>query len=162
IAAEGPRGFYDGPVAADMVATLKERGSVLTLEDFAGHRGEAAAPISTNYRGLDVLELPPNGQGITALVLLNILERLDLAALDRSGPDRFHLMLEAARLAFAVRDAYVADPAHMRTPVAALLDKSFAAQLATRIDPQRRQPLAALPTPGSDTVYVSVVDRDRM
>ncbi|MFL6833995.1 MAG: gamma-glutamyltransferase, partial [Xanthobacteraceae bacterium] len=82
IAAKGPRAFYEGPIAEDMVATLAARGSFLSVEDFARHRGDVVAPISTNYRGLDVLELPPNTQGLTALVLLNILERFDLAALD--------------------------------------------------------------------------------
>src|SRR6516164_36052 len=137
IAAKGPRAFYEGPIADDIVATVAARGSFLAAEDFARHRGEVVAPISTNYRGLDVLELPPNTQGLTALVLLNILERFDLAALDPLGPDRFHLALEAARLAYAVRDTHVADPAFMRAEVAALLDKGFAAELAGRIDRAR-------------------------
>src|SRR5262249_27242734 len=98
IAAQGPRAFYSGPIAEDVVATVAARGSFLTAEDFARHRGEVVVPISTNYRGLDVLELPPNTQGLTALVLLNILERFDLSALDPLGADRFHLALEAARL----------------------------------------------------------------
>src|SRR5437899_3000903 len=123
IAAKGPRAFYEGPIADDIVATVAARGSFLTAEDFARHRGEAVAPISTNYRGLDVLELPPNTQGLTARVLLNIMERFDLAALDPLGPDRFHLALEAARFAYAVRDTHVADPAFMRAAVPALLDK---------------------------------------
>ena len=162
IAAKGPRAFYEGPIADDIVATVAARGSFLTAEDFARHRGEVVAPISTNYRGLDVLELPPNTQGLTALVLLNILERFDLAALDPLGPDRFHLALEAARLAYAVRDTDVADPAFMRAEVAALLDKRFAAELAGRIERARRMPLARAPSFGNDTVYLSVVDRDRM
>ena len=106
--------------------------------------------------------MPPNGQGLTALVLLNILEHFDLAALDPLGPERFHLMLEAARLAYAVRDTHIADPAHMRAPVPALNDKAFARTLARRIDPARRVPLPSAPSPGSDTVYLTVVDRDRM
>ena len=106
IAAKGPRAFYEGPIADEMVATVAARGSVLTAEDFAGHRGDVVEPITTNYRGLDLYELPPNGQGLTALVLLNILERFDLAALDPLGPDRFHIALEAARLAYAVRDTH--------------------------------------------------------
>ena len=162
IAAKGPRAFYEGPIADDIVATVAARGSFLAAEDFARHRGEVVAPISTNYRGLDVLELPPNTQGLTALVLLNILERFDLAALDPLGPDRFHLALEAARLAYAVRDAHVADPAFMRAAVPALLDKGFAAELAAHIDRARRMPLARAPSFGSDTVYLTVVDRDRM
>ena len=83
-------------------------------------------PISTNYRGIDLVEIPPNTQGLTALVMLNILENFDLAALEPLGPDRFHLMLEAARLAFAVRDTHIAEPSHMRVAAAALNDKAFA------------------------------------
>jgi gamma-glutamyltranspeptidase/glutathione hydrolase len=161
IAKHGPRAFYEGPIAQDMVATLAAMGSVLTVQDFARHRGEVQAPISTNYRGIDLVELPPNGQGLTALVLLNILENFDLAALEPLGPDRFHLMLEAARMAFAVRDTHIAEPSHMRVPVAALNDKAFAKILAARIDRGKRVPLPAEPTPGSDTVYLTVVDRDR-
>ena len=97
IAKDGPKAFYEGPIAEDMASTLAAKGSVLTVEDFASHRGEAVTPISTNYRGVDLVEIPPNTQGLTALVTLNILENFDLAALEALGPDRFHLMLEAAR-----------------------------------------------------------------
>src|SRR5207253_11003952 len=160
IAAKGPRAFYEGPIADEMVATVAARGSFLTAEDFAAHRGDVVEPITSNYRGLDVLELPPNGQGLTALLLLNILERFDLAALEPLGPERFHLALEAARLAYAVRDAHVADPAFMRAAVPALLEKGFAAELASRIDPVRRNRTASAPSRAdSDTVFVTVVDR---
>jgi gamma-glutamyltranspeptidase / glutathione hydrolase len=162
IAAKGARAFYEGAIAEDVAKTVSARGSFLTVEDFAGHRGAAIAPISTNYRGLDLVEIPPNGQGITALVMLNILENFDLAALDPLGPERFHLVLEAARLAFAVRDTHVADPAHMRTAVTELLDKGFGKTLAALIDINKRAMLPSAPTPGSDTVYLTVVDRDRM
>jgi gamma-glutamyltranspeptidase / glutathione hydrolase len=162
IAAHGPRAFYQGPIAEDIAATVSARGGFMTTEDLAAHAGDLAAPIATSYRGLDVVELPPNGQGLTALVMLNILERFDMAALDPLGPDRFHLALEAARLAYAVRDTHIADPDYMRTPVPSLLDRTFAAKLAERIDRSRRVPLPAAPTPGSDTVYLTVVDRDRM
>jgi gamma-glutamyltranspeptidase/glutathione hydrolase len=162
IATKGPRAFYEGPIADDIMTTVAARGSLLTAEDFARHRGEVVAPIATNYRGLDVLELPPNTQGLTALVLLNILERFDLKALDPLGAERLHIALEAARLAYAVRDTHVADPKFMRTSVPALIDKSFAAKLAGRIDRARRVPLPATPSPASDTVYLTVVDRDRM
>jgi len=162
IARKGARAFYEGEIADDMAATVAARGSFLTAEDFARHRGDVVAPISTNYRGLDLLEIPPNGQGLTALVMLNILENFDLAALDPFGPERFHLVLEAARLAYAVRNTHVADAAHMRVPVADLIDKSFAKKLAGKIDLKRRAKLPAAPTPGNDTIYLSVVDRDRM
>jgi gamma-glutamyltranspeptidase / glutathione hydrolase len=162
IASGGARSFYEGAIAADVAATVQAKGGLLSAEDLAHHKGEVVTPILTNYRGLDVVELPPNGQGLTALVLLNILEQFDVARLDPSGPERLHLALEAARLAFGVRDAHIADPAHMREPVAGLLDKGFAKRLSALLDPAKRVPLPKAPSPGSDTVYLTVVDRDRM
>src|SRR5262252_2138673 len=161
IAAGGPKAFYQGAPADDIVATLGPRGSFLTREDFARHRGDVVEPVSSNYRGLDVVELPPNNQGVAALVLLNILERFDLAALEPGGAERLHIQLEAARLAYAVRDTHVADPAFMRTPVPVLLDKGFARSLADRIDRSKRVPMPKAPAPGSHTVLITVVDRDR-
>ena len=162
IAAKGARAMYEGELADDMVATVAARGSFLTAEDYANHRGDVVTPISTNYRGLDLVEIPPNGQGLTALVMLNILENFDLKALDPLGPERFHLVLEAARLGFAVRDTHIADAAHMRTPVGDLLDKSFGKKLAALIDMSKRSKLPSAPAPGSNTIYLSVVDRDRI
>jgi gamma-glutamyltranspeptidase/glutathione hydrolase len=162
IAKDGPRAFYEGAIAEDIVATVRARGSLLTLDDFAAHRGDDAAPIASAYRGLDVVELPPNGQGLAALVLLNILDRFDFKGRDPLDPERLHVMLEAARLAYAVRDTHIADPAFMRTTPAALLDRGFAADLARLIDPARRVDLPRAPMPRGDTVYLTVVDRDRM
>ena len=162
IAAKGARAFYEGDIAADMVSTIAAEGSFLTMEDFAAHRGEAVTPISTNYRGLDLLEIPPNAQGLTALAMLNILENFDLAAFDPVGPERYHLVLEAARLGFAIRDSHIAEPSFMRVKVPDLLDKGFAKKLASLIDMDRRSKLPGAPTPGTDTVYLTVVDRDRM
>jgi gamma-glutamyltranspeptidase / glutathione hydrolase len=162
IAAKGPDAFYRGRIAQDIVATVAARGGVLAMEDFAEHRGEVVTPITTNYRGLDIVELPPNGQGLTALVMLNILECFDLAALDPLGPERFHLALEAGRLAYSLRDAHVADPAFMRADVSGLLAKNFAAALAAGIDRDKRVAPASVPAVGGNTVYLAVVDRDRM
>ena len=162
IGAKGARGFYEGAIGEEMAATVAARGSFLTAEDFATHRGEVVTPIATRYRGLDLTEIPPNGQGITALVMLNILENFDLKKLDPTGPERFHLVLEAARLAFAVRDSHIAEPSFMRVGVPDLLDKAFGKKLAGLIDMNKRSKLPSAPTPGSDTVYLSVVDRDRM
>jgi gamma-glutamyltranspeptidase / glutathione hydrolase len=162
IAKRGAQAFYEGPIAEEMVATVAARGSFLTAEDFARHRGDTVDPISSNYRGLDVLEIPPNGQGLTALVLLNILENFDLKGLDPIGADRFHLVMEAARLAYAVRDTHIADADYMRVAVPALLDKGFAKSLAGKIDRSKRTTLPVAPSPGNDTVYLTVVDRDRM
>jgi gamma-glutamyltranspeptidase/glutathione hydrolase len=161
LAAKGARAFYEGELADDMAQTLAAKGSFIDAEDFANHRGDAVTPISTNYRGLDLVEIPPNGQGLVALVMLNILENFDVKALDPFGPERFHLMLEAARIAYAVRDTHLADIRHMRTPVADLLDKGFAKKLSGLIDLKKRADLPKAPTPGSDTIYLSVVDKDR-
>jgi gamma-glutamyltranspeptidase/glutathione hydrolase len=162
IAAGGPRAFYEGPMAEEIAATVAARAGFLTTDDLAAHRGEETDSISTDYRGLDVVELAPNGQGMTALILLNILEQFALSELDPVGDERLHIALEAARLAYAIRDTHLADPAHMRVEVEALLDKAFATRLAARIDRSRRVSLPKSPAPGSDTVYLTVVDRDRM
>jgi gamma-glutamyltranspeptidase/glutathione hydrolase len=161
IAAKGARAFYEGEIADDMAKTIAARESFLTAEDFSRHRGEVVTPIATNYRGLDLVEIPPNAQGLAALVMLNILENFDLGSLDPLGADRFHLVLEAARLGYAVRDSHIADAAHMRMPVAGFLDKKFSKKLASLIDPKKRAKLPAAPTPGNDTVYLTVVDRDK-
>jgi gamma-glutamyltranspeptidase/glutathione hydrolase len=162
IAGKGPRAFYEGEIADDMAETLGARGSFLGAEDFAAHKGEIVHPISTSYRGHDILEIPPNTHGLTVLMLLNILEHFEPAKLDPLGPERFHLALESARIAYALRDAHVAEPAAMRLSVPSLLDKKFAADLARKVDPSRRAPLPSAPMPGSETVYLTVVDRDRM
>jgi gamma-glutamyltranspeptidase / glutathione hydrolase len=162
IAKSGARAFYEGPIAEEMAATLGTRGSFLTADDFARHHGSAVSPIATSYHGQDVLEIPPNGQGLTALVLLNILETFDLKNLAPLGPERFHVVLEAARMAYAVRDTHIADPDHMRVAVPKLLDKAFAKGLAAKINPATRAALPMAPSPGNDTVYLTVVDRDRM
>jgi gamma-glutamyltranspeptidase/glutathione hydrolase len=161
IAANGARAFYEGEIADDIARTLAARGSFVTAEDLARHKGDAVTPISSNYRGLDVLELPPNGQGLIALIMLNILENFDMKSLDPTGPERFHIVLEAARLAYAARDTHLADADHMRVPVEKLIDKGWAKKLAAMIDPAKRSKLPAAPTPSSDTIYLTVVDRDR-
>src|SRR5205807_2333592 len=161
IAAGGAQAFYEGAIAADIAATVQSKGGLLAADDLARHRGDIVAPISTNYRGLDVVELPPNGQGLTALVLLNILEQFDVAKLDPAGSERLHLALEAARLAFAVRDTHIADPATMREPVPGLIAKGFAKKLAALLDPDKRIAVPKALPPTSDTVYLTVVDRDR-
>jgi gamma-glutamyltranspeptidase/glutathione hydrolase len=161
IAAKGARAFYEGEIANDIARTLCARGSFVTADDLARHKGEMVRPIASNYRGLDILELPPNGQGFVALLMLNMLENFDMKSLDPTGPERFHLVLEAARIAYAARDTHLADADHMRVPVAKLLDKTWAKKLAAMIDPNKRSDLPVAPAPSSDTVYLTVVDRDR-
>lgn len=163
IAEKGAAGFYEGEVAEDMVATLAAKGGLLTTDDFAAARADDFVPVSAGYRDWELAELPPNGQGIIALIITNILKQFDIARLDPNGPERLHLEIEAARLAYACRDAYLADPTHMTVPVGALISDAFAAGLAARIDPAHRlADVTPGPVPNSDTVYLTVVDRDRL
>ena len=162
IAKDGARAFYEGPIAEEIVATVQARGGLLTLDDLAANSVGWVEPVRTGYRGLEVAELPPNGQGIAALILLNILENFEFLGLDRNGPERLHLEIEAARLAYGCRDAFIADPAAMTVAVADLIGKAYGRRLAERIDPTRRRPelAAGLPIPGADTVYLTVADAD--
>jgi len=162
VASEGRDGFYQGWVAEDMVAYLNSLGGKHRLEDFAEQRAEYVTPIATSYRDHMVYQIPPNGQGITALMMLNILSEFDLASLDPNGVERLHLETEAARLAFAARDQYVADPRYAQVPVGKMLSAEFAAEMRARID--RQQAMDAPDATGPayrDTIYLTVVDRDR-
>jgi gamma-glutamyltranspeptidase/glutathione hydrolase len=163
IAALGPDAFYRGELAERMVAYLSGEGGLHTLDDFAAAAGEFVSPIRTRYRGLEVYECPPNGQGVIALLMLNILEGFELGPLEPNGAQRLHLEAEATRLAFRDRNACLADPAAVDVPVGRLLDKGYAARLRALIDPERV--LIDLPPPllpeHRDTVYLTVVDRER-
>lgn len=163
IAKEGRKGFYEGPVAADMVKRLNELGGLHTLEDFSATRADYVEPVRTSYHGREILEIPPSGQGITALLMLNILSRFGLSGLDPNGAERHHIEAEASRLAFEVRDRYVADPDFAAVPVDRMLSDRLADELAARIDPERAlsDVKAAAGPVYRDTVYLTVVDRDR-
>jgi gamma-glutamyltranspeptidase/glutathione hydrolase len=137
IAAGGRDAYYRGEIAAKIVAYSQKVGGFFAREDFARHASTWQEPISTTYRGMTVWELPPNGQGLAALELLNVLEHFDLKGMGRDDPDFWHVMVEAKKLAFADRARYYADPAFSPAPVAALLDKGYAAQQAKRIDMKR-------------------------
>lgn len=163
IGERGRDAFYEGPLAEDMVAKLRGAGGFHTLEDFAEASGSYVEPIRTRYRGREICEIPPNGQGITALLMLNILSRTGLDGLDPHGAARFHYEMEAARLAYDMRDRYVADPDFGEVPVDRLLSEEIADELAARIDPDRRiEDIAGVRDPlNRDTIYLSVVDKDR-
>ncbi|RJO64482.1 MAG: gamma-glutamyltransferase [Myxococcales bacterium] len=163
IAREGRDGFYKGPVAEEIVEHLNRRGGVHTVADFAAARGEYVKPIRANYRGLDIYECPPNGQGLIALLLLNIVAGLDFKNRGPLSSERLHAMIEATRLAYADRDALLADPAQADVPVAALLAPARAESSRARIRQDGRiEPLVPLPLPAhKDTVYICVVDKDR-
>ncbi|MDH3739440.1 MAG: gamma-glutamyltransferase family protein, partial [Alphaproteobacteria bacterium] len=162
IANKGADGFYKGPVADAMVATLNSFGGVHTADDFAGAEGEYCDPISTTYRDHQVLECPPNGQGFIALIMLNILEGFDLADLDPDGAQRLHLEIEAARLGFMERDRYFGGHNQSADQLSRCLAKDYADQRRASIRKDRamtHSEVAALPAQ-SDTVYLTVVDRD--
>ncbi len=163
IASQGASAFYSGAIAEDMVGHLNSLGGLHTLDDFADTRGEYVTPIRSGYRGYEVVQCPPNGQGIIALLILNILAGYRSADVGSLSVERLHREIEAGRLAYSVRNALVADPAQAHVPVDWLLSTDHADQLRAQIDPDRRlDPLPAIHAPvNEDTVYVSVVDRDR-
>jgi gamma-glutamyltranspeptidase/glutathione hydrolase len=149
-------------VAEDLVGHLNAKGGRHDLDDFAEMRVEYVEPISTNYRGYDIYQIPPNGQGITALMMLNILEGFDLSRLDPIGVERLHLEIEAARLAYRARDENVADQRFAQVPVGHLLSREFADEQRRKISLDRALELPAEEMPAyRDTVYLTVVDRDR-
>lgn len=160
IADQGPAGFYTGPVADAIVRTLQAAGGVMTHADLAGHISSWDTPIATTYRDATVIECPPNGQGLAALLALNIAEGFHLSDLAWDSPERFHLLIEAMRLAFADARQYIADPTMQEVPIAGLLNKTYAAHRRELIQYDRAiaPPSFGAPLPGSDTVYLSVVD----
>ncbi|MEL7226210.1 MAG: gamma-glutamyltransferase, partial [Cyanobacteria bacterium J06576_12] len=158
IAQNGRSAFYTGPIAEDMVSYLQSLGGLHTLEDFATPQAEYVTPISTQYRGYDVVECPPNGQGLTALVMLNILSGFSLTDYAPMSAERLHLECEAARLAYWVRDRYIADPDQADIPLDFLLSEDYAAQLRAKISLDKAMPPLAesdFPT-HPDTVYLCV------
>ncbi len=162
IASDGRDAFYTGAVAEDIVGHLQSLGGAHTLDDFAAAAGEYVDPIKTAYRGFDVYECPPNGQGVIALLLLNILGPMGLDKLDPLSPERLHLCIEASRLAYAERDAVISDPDQVDVPVEKLLSAEFAAELRDRIIPTQAMdaPTPAV-LPAASTVNLCVVDKDR-
>ncbi|MEA2779219.1 MAG: gamma-glutamyltranspeptidase / glutathione hydrolase [Rhodospirillaceae bacterium] len=162
IAEKGRDGFYLGPVAEDLVGHLRSLGGLHGLEDFAEAAGDYVEPIHTTYRGVDIHQIPPNNQGLTALIMLNILSGYRLGEHEPLGADRLHLEIEAGRLAYRDRNALIADPTKVEVPVGEMLSMGYADRLRERIDLKRA--ITDLPPPllrKSDTVYLCVVDRDR-
>jgi gamma-glutamyltranspeptidase/glutathione hydrolase len=162
IAKGGRDAFYKGAVAEDMVETLRGIGGLHTLEDFAAHTTETTIPIGTIYKGHDVWQCPPNGPGITMLVMLNILSRFDLTKFPALSVERFHLEAEAARVAYLMREQYIGDPAHVDVDVVGILSKEFAAEYGGKIRMDRMLDLPVVTPPmNPSTVYITVVDKDR-
>lgn len=162
IAKGGRDAFYTGAIAEDMVETLRGIGGLHTLEDFASHTTETTVPIGTLYKGHDVWQCPPNGPGITMLVMLNILSRFDLTKFAPVSIERFHLEAEAARIAYLMRETYIGDPAQVDVDVVRILAKDFADEHVSKI---RMDGVLDLPTVAPpmnpSTVYITVVDKDR-
>ncbi len=163
IAGEGRDAFYRGPIAAAIAEDQRRHSGFLAAADLAAHRSDWVEPVSTEYRGYTVWELPPNGQGIAALQMLNILAGFDLASLGPGSADYLHLLIEAKKLAFEDRARFYADPAFAEVPVAELISPAYAAARRRLINRSR----AALAYPAGrpvldagDTVYLAVGDRD--
>lgn len=160
LAAGGRDAFYRGELADAIVACSRSYGGLLDADDLAAHTSDWVEPIGTEYRGHRVCELPPNGQGLTALLALNILECFDLAALAEDPAAVSHLQIEAVKLAFADRNRYIADPAQVAVPVAHLLAKDYAQGRAALIDPEKasKRLVPGVVGPRSDTVYLTTAD----
>ncbi len=159
IAREGRKGFYEGEIAGKIAEAIRSKGGVMTAADLAENRCDWVKPISVNYKGYDVYELPPNGQGLAALEMLNILEGFDLKAWGHNSAEYLHHLVEAKKLAFADRDKYIADPEFAKVPLSRLLSKEYAAQRRKLIDPNHARDEYD-PGEQSDTVYLTVVDKD--
>jgi gamma-glutamyltranspeptidase/glutathione hydrolase len=161
LAEKGRDVFYEGEIAGKIDRFFREIGGPLRKEDFAAHESEWVAPVSVDYRGYRVWELPPNGQGIAALQMLRILEAYDLRSLGRNSPELLHLMIEAKKLVFEDRARYYADPAFAEIPIEGLLSREYAAERRALIDPDRaaRRVQAGRPQlEEGDTIYLTVAD----
>jgi gamma-glutamyltranspeptidase/glutathione hydrolase len=163
IAKDGVKAFYEGEIADDMLTALQSLGGVHTAEDFANVTSEETAPISADYKGTELFEHPPNGQGATAILMLNILKHFDIAAMYPFGAERAHIEAEAAKLAYDARNRFLADPDHTKK-LDHMLAPNIAEKLAGLIDPKRTMaaPKKVSEAVHKDTIYITVVDRDGM
>jgi gamma-glutamyltranspeptidase/glutathione hydrolase len=174
VAQEGERAFYNGSVGEAIVKTSGELGGVIQPKDLSDYKAEWVEPIETDYRGWKVFEIPPNSQGIATLEMLNIMGQFPLASYGAESAQRFHVEMQAQQLAYADLHRYVGDPRFVKVPVAGMLSTDYAQERSKRIDPDQAncdfQPgtpagadprlSAAIPHPGTDTSYLTAVDRD--
>jgi gamma-glutamyltranspeptidase/glutathione hydrolase len=160
IARGGRNEFYRGSIARDIDAFMKKQGGFLSFDDLSRHHSEWVEPVSTTYRGCQVWELPPNGQGIAVLEMLNILERFDIAAMGFGSAEYIHVFTEAKKLAFEDRAKYYADPVFSQIPVTQLISKKYAQERRKLINPEKA---AKIYEPGrpeaGNTIYLTVADR---
>ncbi|WP_193174656.1 gamma-glutamyltransferase [Oricola nitratireducens] len=163
IAKNGADAFYTGAIAAEIAATLQAKGGFLTEEDIAACKTSLVNPLEITYQNHELRELPPSGQGMVAMIMLNLLDLMEARRHPDLSAERYHCEIEAARLAYSVRDAWLSDPDVMPVAAEKLISRDFAETLAVQFDPAKRNQLLTLPgLPNSDTVYLSIVDRDRM
>jgi gamma-glutamyltranspeptidase / glutathione hydrolase len=163
VASHGRKGFYEGEIARRVVDSSTRLGGTMTLEDLAKYSSEWVEPISTTYHGWTVYEMPPNGQGIAALEMLNLMEEFPLSKYGQNSASALHVMIEAKKLAYADMFRYVADPKFSKVPVAGILSKDYASKRSKAIDPDRANCEVAAGTglePGNDTTYLCVVDAE--
>lgn len=163
IAKGGRESFYEGELARTMADYMQANGGFLSYQDLASHQGEWVDPVSTNYRGYDVWELPPNGQGIAALQILNIMEQHDLSSMSHDSAEYVHLFTEAKKVVFEDRAKYYADPAFNQLPVAELISKDYARKRAQLIDLERagkHYPAGNPALEQGDTIYLTTADKD--
>lgn len=163
IATGGRDVFYKGEIARTIDSFMKRMGGYLSAKDLAEHTSDWVEPVSTNYRGYDVWELPPNGQGIAVLQMLNLLEPYDFSQVPWGSVEHIHRFVEAKKLAFEDRAKYYADPAFARIPVAELISKSYAAERRKLIDPDRAASRVEAGNPAlkqGDTIYLTVADEE--
>lgn len=162
IGMEGRKAFYEGVLAEKMCASIQEAGGNFTMEDFRNHKSEWVEPLTTNYRGYDVYELPPNGQGAMVLEMLNILEGYDLKSMGHNSADYIHLLVEAKKIAFFDRARYIADPEACHSSVInQLISKGYGKQRRTQINFNQVSPPVTDLLSSSDTAYLTVVDSER-
>ena len=163
IAKQGRNAFYKGPIAETIVWFSEDNGGYFSMRDFEDHTSTWVEPVSTSYRGYDVWELPPNSHGITTLIMLNIMEGYDLKSIGHNSAEALHIITEAKKLAFADRSKYVADPAANPLPTLQLISKEYAAKRRALLDLEKAAPVvtAGDPSEHSETVYLTVVDKDR-
>ena len=159
IADGGREAFYEGPIAEEIVRYTKEIGGLLELEDFAATKCAWVEPIRANYRGYELCEIPPSGQGVTALICLNLIDAYPLAEMSYGSADHLHIVIEAMKLAFADKDRYVADMDKADVPLEGLLSSEYADERRELIDEKKAgSPGAGIPKTWNDTIYLTVAD----
>ncbi|MEM8659557.1 MAG: gamma-glutamyltransferase [Pseudomonadota bacterium] len=161
IAKQGRSAFYEGPIAEAIVTAVQDQGGHLTSQDFKAHHGDWVEPVSTDYRGYELWEIPPNGQGIAALQMLNILETYDFSTIPFGSKEHIHLFTEAKKLVFEDRAKYYADPEFADVPLEILISKDYARDRARLINPERAGQFEAGDAPSrGDTIYLATADKD--